>query len=151
MVKKKIEVNFRHFGLVVNNINKSANFYKTYFEFQIIKSTKENQKFINTLLNIKNSNLQTVKMSDTSGQIRLELLKFKNLQSKNNIKRKKLIIENGFTHFALTVNNIENIYKKMKKNKITVLSKPLMSDDKKHYVFFCRDVEKNFIEVVQKI
>ena len=51
-------------------------------------------------------------------------------------------------HICFTVKNIENLYKKLKKNKVLCISKPLASDfdDVK---LFCYDPDYNLVQLVE--
>ena len=125
-------LNFRHVGLVTPNIDRSLNFYLKILNFKLIKKKIENRKLIKKLLRVKDGNLTTYKIG-LNKKIILELLDFK-------IKRKNLNLklnDNGLTHISLTVKNIENLKRRIKKNKISFNSKILRSDDQKVKLVFC--------------
>lgn len=137
-------LNFRHVGLVTPNIDRSLNFYLKTLNFKLIKKKIENRKLIKKLLRVKDGNLTTYKIG-LNKKIILELLDFK-------IKRKNLNLklnDNGLTHISLTVKNIENLKRKLKKNKISFNSKILRSDDKKVKLVFCKTPENIYLELVQ--
>ena len=138
-------LNFRHVGLVTPNIDRSLNFYLKILNFKLIKKKIENRKLIKKLLRVKDGNLTTYKIG-LNKKIILELLDFK-------IKRKNLNLklnDNGLTHISLTVKNIENLKRKLKKNKISFNSKILRSDDKKVKLVFCKTPENIYLELVQR-
>ena len=137
-------LNFRHVGLVTPNIDRSLNFYLKILNFKLIKKKIENRKLIKKLLRVKDGNLTTYKIG-LNKKIILELLDFK-------IKRKNLNLklnDNGLTHISLTVKNIENLKRRIKKNKISFNSKILRSDDKKVKLVFCKTPENIYLELVQ--
>ena len=53
------------------------------------------------------------------------------------------------SHFAVTVKNVDSLYKKLKKNGIKFVSEPTLSNDKKVKLTFCRAPEGTLIEMVQ--
>ena len=69
----------RHTGLVVSNLNKSIYFFKKILGFKIFKQMDENGEFVETILNLKNVKLTTVKLKSKNGQM-IELLKFHNMR-----------------------------------------------------------------------
>ena len=71
--------------------------------------------------------MRTLKLSDSYGNL-IELLHFKYPISKKIRKLKTNSI--GITHISLTVQNIEEIYKNLKKVKFN--SRPMLSADKKY-------------------
>ena len=79
----------------------------------------------------------------------LELLSWHSPKSSRKVECGKLNFL-GLTHFALTVKNVDYIYKKLKK-KIKFLSAPRFSPDKKVKLVFCKSPEGVFIEMVQQL
>jgi hypothetical protein len=76
----------------------------------------------------------------------LELLEYKSHPTKS---FKLTIINVGLCHLALQVYNIDKTYKWLKKNKIKVLSKPVLSSEKFAKVFFCLDPDGVRVELVE--
>ena len=142
---------FRHIGIVVKNIDKSIKFYQKYFNFKIEIEMNEGGKYLDSLWNTKNSKIKTVKLSDKTNGICLELLEIINVNGLSKRKKSLKIHDLGITHFALTVNDLEKIYLNMKKNKVQFLGKPVVTIDKKAKVVFCKDPDGCFIELVQVI
>ena len=143
---KNIIINFRHSGLVTQNIKKSLRFYNKILGLRIIKKSNEEKQYIEKLLKIKDGNLTTYKLGIKS-KIFLELLDFK--KKKKNMPLK--VNENGLTHLALTVRDMDKIVSKLKKNKIKFNSKVLISDDKKVKVVFCKTPENIYLELVEQL
>ncbi len=137
--------NFRHSGIVTKDLNKSLFFYNKLLKLKIIKIIEEDTAIMTSLLKIKNCKLKTIKLG-LKNKIFIELLYFDQTQKKtSNIK----INSPGLTHISLTVENLEQLYKKFKKNKIKFLSKPQVSSDKKVKLVFCKSPENIFIELVE--
>ena len=83
-----------------------------------------------------------------NGTTALELLHF---YGHHNHASSKAITEKGYTHIALTVENIDKLYDKMSSCDIEFTTKPLTSPDAKAKVTFCKDPDGNFIELVQEL
>ena len=140
-------IRFRHVGIVVSDLEKSVNFYSNIFNFKIKRKMDESGIFFENLLGQKNIRAPTVKMSDSSDEISLELLHFN--PNQNSRTTPPNCTDVGPTHFALTVDNIDSIYNKLVKGNYVTISKPLLSDDKLAKVFFCKDPDGSLIEIVE--
>ena len=109
----------------------------------------EGGKFLETLLGAKKIKAKTIKMSDTSKEVCLELLYFyKNKNFKQN-KRIPNVWDFGPTHFAITVKNLDKKYSLMRKNKIKFINQPIISVDGKAKVAFCKDPDGILLELVE--
>ena len=119
----------RHIGLVVPNLKKSINFWCKKLGFKIYRRLEEKGPAIDAIIGYKNVKLTTVKISDQEGNL-IELLYFKNAPNKKiNLKWKGNTYSKGFTHLALTVQNIDSLYKGLKKKGIKFNSEPRISND----------------------
>jgi len=142
-----MKVSIRHTGIVTSNLNESLNFWQKFFGFKVYKDINEAGKTLDKVLKIKNVNVRTLKLKDNkNGQI--ELLFFKNI--KKNKEKGIKTFSNGITHISITVKNIDEIYKKLKK-KIKFNSKPLLSEDGKVKMTYCKTPEGAFLELVEEI
>ena len=142
-------INVRHVGIVTADLKRSLNFYRKVLGFKIVKKMKETHPSLSNIMALKNTKVTTVKMkSKDNGMI--ELLSWHSPKSKKKVNCNKLN-EIGITHFALTVKNLDYLYKKLKKNKIEFLSEPTLSADKKVKLVFCKSPEGAFIEMVQHL
>ena len=142
-----MSINLRHIGIVTNNLENSLKFYKDILGFKIKMEGFEDRNFIDHILNLKKSSLMTVKLVDEKGGI-IELLKYDNPRGKP-IKRE--INDLGLSHFALTVDNLEDVYVKLKDNNIEFISSPTLSPDSKVKVCFCYDTDGIVIELVEHV
>ena len=143
--------NIRHIGLVIKNVNKSLYFWCELLGFKIISDQIESGPSLSKILNIKKVKVRTIKIKDKNKNM-LELLYFINIK-KSKFDRSLNLKTNhfGFTHLALTVNQIDNLYKLLKKNKIKLNSKPTLSKDKKVKMTYIKSPEGVFVELVQII
>lgn len=137
---------FRHVGIVVKDINKQLKFYKELLGLEIYYQKIEKGYFLESLIDKKDVEPLIFKLGK-DGQIIIELLYFNNSEE---IQQKDLASP-GITHFAITVKDIDGLYKKMKESGVNFLNKPQISDDGKFKVCFCQDYELNFLELVQVI
>ena len=143
--------NIRHIGLVIKNVNKSLHFWCGSLGFKIISDQIESGSSLSKILKIKKVKVRTIKIKDKNKNM-LELLYFFNTK-KNKFDRSLNLKTNhfGFTHLALTVNHIDNLCKLLKKNKIKLNSKPILSKDKKVKMTYIKSPEGVFVELVQVI
>ena len=140
---------FRHAGIVTKNINSLIDFYQNILGFKIEKDLIETGTFISSICGIPNTEVRTVKMS-LNNVVVLELLDFKN--NNEDKLNSRHIMSNGYTHIALTVDNLDELFVFMKNEKhIEFTTEPLISPDGKAKVTFCRDPDGNLIELVQEL
>ena len=145
----KMSTKIRHIGLVVPNLKKSLNFWCKKLGFKIFKKLEEEGPVIDAIIGYKNVKLKTVKISDKNGNL-IELLYFKNPPiEKKKLKWKGNTFSKGFTHLALKVQNIDRLYKNLRKNGIKFNSEPKISNDGKAKLTYCRTPEGVFLELVQ--
>ena len=142
-----MSINLRHIGIVTKNLEKSLEFYRDILGFKIKTEALENKDFIDRILNLKDTALKTVKLVDPRGGI-IELLHYDNPASRT-IKME--INDLGLSHFALTVENLDDIYNMLKKSGANFISAPTLSPDNKAKVCFCYDPNGIAIELVKEI
>lgn len=141
--------NIRHVGLVVSDIEKALNFYHDLLGLKIQGTTNEKGDFINQLFDKENIELKTIKLSADDNATRIELLEFSTPKSS---KTKQIeLINPGFTHVALTVNNLDEIYLHLKNAGVQFNCPPKLSPNGMLKVTFCRDFEGNYLELTQEI
>ena len=139
---------FRHSGIVTNDIERSISFYTEMLGFKVEKDNLETGNFIDLICGLKNTTVRTVKMS-LGGEIVLELLDFQSHPSESDYGHN--ITNRGYTHIALTVNNLDQVYNLLNLNGLEFNCPPTESPDGKAKVTFCRDPEGNLIELVEEI
>jgi len=141
-------LNIRHTGIVVSNLTKSTDFYTKILGFQIVSQKDEPSQFIDKILGLSNTELTTVKMSLSNDQM-LELLYFHSHKERQ--KKTKNPFKIGITHFAVTVDNIAETYRKLERVGVEFINSPETSPDGQAIVVFCKDPDGNYIELVQEI
>lgn len=137
---------FRHVGIVVKSMEKQLFFYKDLLGLEIYYDEIENGDFLDYIIDLKNTHAHIIKLGKNNKTI-VELLSFKE-SLKSNSKR---ITEHGITHFAITCENSDKIYMLLLNNNVDIINKPKVSSNGKYKVFFCKDFEGNFIEIVEEL
>lgn len=137
---------FRHSGIVVNSLKKSEHFYCKLLNFKVIQKLIEEGPYWNKLINDKNTKAKIIK-AKLPDNVVLELTEFQGVKKKKMkpIKYRKI----GTIHLCFTVNKIDNLYKKLKKNGVKFFSKPLNSVYDPVKTCFCYDPDYNLIQFVE--
>ncbi len=141
--------NVRHVGLVVSNIEKALKFYRDLLGLKLEGSTDEYGDFISDLFARDGIELKTQKLSADDNATRIELIEFSNPESNQNEKVE--LFNQGFTHIALTVNNLDELYGRLKDAGVKFNSTPKLSTNKSLKVTFCKDFDGNYVELIQEI
>lgn len=134
---------FRHVGIVVNELDKMIWFYQDLIGLEIIYDKIEEGRFLNHILNSDNKSPRIIKLGQDNKTI-VELLYFGDCKI-----NKKNLFENGYTHFALTIEDSDSLHDKLIKNNLPVINTPIVSDERTVKVFFGMDPENNIIEFVE--
>jgi len=138
----------RHVGLVVRDPAKMVRFYRDRLGFSVYRDHFEKSDFVAAILDLPGVRVRTIKLKAANGPTLLELLYFKSHPS---LPAKKRITNSGWTHLALTVRNLDDLSRRLKKAGVQFVAAPQVSPDGKAKVAFCLDPEKNFLELVQEL
>lgn len=136
----------RHCGIVVSNMERSLKFYRDLLGLKIIREMDESGKYIDNMLKLEQVRVKTVKLSVNNGNSLIELLEFKSHQN-NNVKRN--IFDQGASHVAFTVENLDQVYNNLRKENIEFNAPPQLSPDGYAKVTFCYDPDNTPIELVE--
>ncbi len=137
----------RHMGLVVKDPERALSFYRDILGFVVLTDRLESGPFIEALLDLRGVRVRTIKMKVGGGAL-LELLHFEPGVSAAGPKN---ITHHGFSHIAFTVENVDVCFNRLKDKQVSFVSAPMISDDGKAKVFFCRDHEGNHLEFVEEL
>ncbi len=135
-------------GIVVNDLDKTKDFWINTLGFKLHIEAKEESPYIDELLAIRDPRLTTVKLIDSNGFI-IELLKFENYEVGNSWSGD--LRTTGLTHIALTVDNLNELVDRLKKENYQTLSEIKTSPNKKVKVLFVRGPEGIMLELVQEL
>ena len=138
----------RHTGIVVRDLEKTANFYKA-LGFKDSNKAIEEGKFIDQVTGLTNTKLEWIKLIAPDGYL-LELLHyhshFENEEITNQRSNKL-----GCSHMAFSVENIEKTCELIKKMGGSILNPPSLTKDRKVKVAYCHDIEGVLMEIVEII
>ena len=137
----------RHVGIVVKNMENSLKFYRDILGLEIIRDMDEHGGYIDNMLSLDDVHVRTVKLSAGMGNTLIELLDFKS-HNDNEIRNFYTI---GASHVALTVDNLEDLYKHLSENNVKFNAPPQKSPDGLVKVTFCNDPDGTPIELVEMI
>lgn len=139
----------RHFGIVTNDMEKALHFYRDLLGLQIKRDMQEEGEFIDTILGLQNVKVHTVKMISQNGDTLVELLEYASHKGK---KRENYeIFDLGASHVAFTVENADEVYKKLKDRGVAFTCEPQVSPDGKAKVTFCFDPDGVPVELVEEL
>ena len=136
----------RHIGLVVQDVQKAISFYQDLLGFKVFWDRIEEGPFIETISALSFLKVRTIKMRSENGSV-LELLCY-DPSAGRTVKK---LSQSGFSHLALTVDDLDGMFHSLKGENVEFLSPPQISPDKKAKVSFCKDFEGNFLELVQEL
>ena len=136
-------MSLRHIGIVVRDIDKSLDFYQL-LGYEVVADVQEDVKFIDEILGLYNAKLRTIKMKQDNHMV--ELLHYENPIPDDNLKKVNFI---GCTHFALTVDNIDELYEDLLKSGFDFIREPISNGKVK--VAFCKDPNDVYIDLVEEL
>ena len=136
----------RHVGITVQDMEKSLKLYRDYFGFQVVWDMIEQGKFIDGLSGIDNIVVRTVKLKDFVGGM-IELLEYESHPQP--LETLRPIVDTGVSHFAMTVDNLDETYRDLLDMELIFNAKPAISPDGNAKVCFCRDFDGTLIELVE--
>jgi predicted enzyme related to lactoylglutathione lyase len=141
-------MNIRHTGIYVQNMEKMISFYKRMFNLKTVVRQIEEGTYIDTVFGEKGTSIDVCKMKfDNGGMIEL----IKHMTVDGNLNKEDKLYSIGKMHIAITVDSADGMYKEFIEEGCNALSKPCVSADGKAKVFFCQDIEGNYLEIVEEI
>lgn len=139
----------RHVGIVVKKIDDVLPFYRDLLGFRVVKRADEPVEFVSQLLGRRRCRLVTVKLSAGEGKTLIELLEF---ALSPNVPAESLGLDiPGISHIALTVGDLDQIYRKLSRADTPFTTPPLTSPDGKVKVTFCQDPAGTWLELVEEL
>ena len=138
----------RHTGLVVADLEAALSFWRDLLGFNVDKCMDESGLHIDAMMGLKDVEVTTVKMSAPLGGV-IELLYFK---SHSDIPRwNGKPYSTGFTHIAMTVNNLDEVCRKLIAAGFEFPASPQLSPDGTVKVIYCRGPEGVLLELVEEL
>ena len=139
----------RHIGITVSDVEKSLKLYRDYFGFTVVWDQIEEGQFIDGLTGVSKVKVRTVKLKAKEGMI--ELLQYFSHPGKNTQNFIDKITKIGCSHFALTVENLDDTYIELTNLGLLFNKEPKTSPDGNAKVCFCRDFDGTLVELVEEI
>ena len=138
---------FRHIGIIVSSMDASLKFYRDILGLEVIQDFTDDSDYINQITNISGGVAHFVKLKMNDGTV-LELLEYPtHPTTPHNLS----ILNVGVCHLALRVSCADQAYQCLRKNKIEVLSEPVLSSEGIAKVFFCLDPDGIRVEMVEMV
>lgn len=138
----------RHVGLVVTDISKSLKFWCETMGFVVSRQMEEAGPHIDAMMGLKNVRVTTAKLSAPDGSS-LELLYFHSHPDKG--RWEGAPYSTGLTHIALTVTNLDEACKRLKKAGVKFPAEPQTSADGIARVIYATGPEGVLLELVEII
>ena len=135
---------FRHACVQVKNLDSSTRFYRDVLGLRVSKVLRLEGWYPEALFNIKGVKLEYVKMH-APGQGKMSPPVFE----LHCWKRPRIKNLPSMGHVSFTVKDAGSMYKKLKKAKARVISRPVKAPDSGCMFFFAKDPDGNLIEFVQ--
>ncbi len=142
----------RHIGFVVRDLEKSLKFYCGILGLTIYKREIEEGEYIENLVGIKGVRLEWAKLNVPEGGL-IELLSYRSHPDPEVLKKPEPIPSNrlGSGHVALTVTNLDQLYKELLKNGISCNSEPLIAFNGKVKILYCHDPDGIILELIEDL
>ena len=137
----------RHFGIVVGDMERSLRFYRDLLGLTVRRSMNESGDYIDNMLALDNVRAKTVKMAGEGEAALVELLEFDSHRCRRGIEREIYAI--GPSHVAFTVNDLEEVRRRLAAAGVPFHAAPQESPDGYAKVTFCKDPDGTPVELVE--
>lgn len=138
----------RHTGLVVADLERALHFWCDVLGFRVERQMDESGPHIDAMMGLQGVHVTTAKLAAPDGNL-IELLHFHSHPDKPTWKGEPYTT--GFTHIALTVENLDELLQRMKAAGATVPAEPQFSPDGKVKVTYAKGPEGVLLELVEVI
>jgi len=137
----------RHMGIVVSDMEKSLKFYRDLLGLKVKSLVDEEGEFLDNMLVHENVKNKVAKLYAKNGNALVELIDSKSYGN----KKDRDFFTIGASHFALTVDDLNETYDYLIKNGVKFTAPPQQSPDGFAKVTFCEDPDGTLIELVEVI
>ena len=137
----------RHMGIVVSDMEKSLKFYRDLLGLKVKSLVDEEGEFLDNMLAHENVKNKVAKLYAKNGNALVELIDSKSYRN----KKDRDFFTIGASHFALTVDDLDETYDYLIKNGVKFTAPPQQSPDGFVKVTFCEDPDGTLIELVEVI
>jgi len=137
----------RHMGIVVSDMEKSLKFYRDLLGLKVKSLVDEEGEFLDNMLARENVKNKVAKLYAKNGNTLVELIDSKSYGN----KKDRDFFTIGASHFALTVDDLDETYDYLIKNGVKFTAPPQQTPDRLVKVTFCEDPDGTPIELVEVI
>jgi len=137
----------RHMGIVVSDMEKSLKFYRDLLGLKVKSLVDEEGEFLDNMLARENVKNKVAKLYAKNGNTLVELIDSKSYGN----KKDRDFFTIGASHFALTVDDLDETYDYLIKNGVKFTAPPQQSPNGFAKVTFCEDPDGTPIELVEVI
>jgi len=139
-------LNVRHTGIVVRNLDRMAEFYRS-LGFVDDNRAIEEGEFIDQVTGLENTKLEWIKMKSPDGYL-LELLQYISHPIKDSVI-KSSSNKLGCSHMAFTVERIEDTCNAIEQAGGSIVNLPAIAPNGNVKVAYCHDPEGVLMEIVE--
>jgi catechol 2,3-dioxygenase-like lactoylglutathione lyase family enzyme len=136
----------RHTGLVVTDMARALNFWCDLLGFRLVRKMEEAGPHIDAMMGLKDVRVTTVKLAAPDGNL-IELLCFH-----SHLDKPRWLgtpYSTGFTHIALTVDDLDQLVLKLTKEGVRFPAPPQRSPDGYAKVIYAQGPEGVLLELVE--
>lgn len=141
--------NTRHTGLVVRDLKRSLDFYRTVFGFCEFSRATESGEFIEKLVGIEGVVLEWAKLSAPDGSL-LELLQYHSHPAEAPVENAPAN-QLGCSHVAFTVDDIDATRQAIEAGGGSIVHDPQVSPDGNVRVMYAHDPDGIILELVEEL
>ena len=136
----------RHTGLVVADLERSLHFWCNVLGFKLVKQMHESGPHIDAMLGLRDVRVTTAKLAAPDGNL-IELLHF--LSHPDQPRWNGKPYSTGFTHIALTVEDLDKLVIKLTQEGVSFPAPPQRSPDGFVKVIYGKGPEGVLLELVE--
>lgn len=138
----------RHTGLVVADLDRALHFWCDVLGFKVVKQMDESGPHIDAMMGLRDVRVTTVKLAAPDGNL-IELLRFHSHPDQP--RWNGTPHTTGFTHIALTVDNLAQLVQKLTQAGVSFPASPQHSPDGTVKVIYAQGLEGVLLELVEVI
>lgn len=138
----------RHTGLVVADLEQALHFWCDVLGFKVVKQMDESGPHIDAMMGLQDVRVTTAKLAAPDGNL-IELLRFHSHPDQP--RWNGTPYSTGFTHIALTVDDLDQLVSKLTQEGICFSAPPQCSPDGYAKVIYAQGPEGILLELVEII
>jgi catechol 2,3-dioxygenase-like lactoylglutathione lyase family enzyme len=136
----------RHTGLVVADLERALHFWCDVLGFKVVKQMEESGPHIDAMMGLRDVRVTTAKLAAPDGNL-IELLRFHSHPDQP--RWNGAPYSTGFTHIALTVDNLDELVAKLVHEGVSFPAPPQHSPDGYAKVIYAKGPEGILLELVE--